>query len=184
MKKCIDCGEYYPLSYFYKNKKMPDGHLNSCKACRRKWDNNYKQKNKEKLYSDTKEWKDNNKESLSSYRKEYYKNNSEREKELYKEWRRINKERCLILSTKNSAKYRATKRNATPWWSDNEAIRSIYEKARELTLSTGIQYHVDHIVPLTNDLVQGLHVPANLRIIPYYENISKHNKLIEDIVLS
>ena len=35
MKTCIDCGAGKPLSEFYKNARMKDGHLNSCKACRR-----------------------------------------------------------------------------------------------------------------------------------------------------
>lgn len=184
MKICIDCKAVYPLSYFYKNKKMPDGHLNSCKACRRAWDNKYKSTNKEILYKQTKAWKENNKENLSEYRKEYWIINSDKEKELAKEWRRLNKDRMAVLSTFHSNKRRSTKKNATPWWSDMSTIKEIYRSARELTILTGVQFHVDHIVPLTSDFVQGLHVPANLRIIPYYENLSKSNKIIEDIVYS
>lgn len=184
MKICIDCKVVYPLSYFYKNKRMPDGHLNSCKACRRAWDNKYKSDNKEKLAKETKDWKQNNKEHLSQYRKEYRALNLDKEKELIRKWREVNKERYLVLKNSNSGKRRATKRNATPWWSNLSMIREIYKSARELTVLTGIQFHVDHIIPLTHDLVQGLHVPANLRIVPYYENLSKSNKIIEDIVYS
>lgn len=184
MKICIDCKESYPLSYFYRNKNMPDGHLNSCKACRRKWDSSYKKENKDKLYEETKIWKLNNPDKVKESRKSYYSDNIEQEKEKARKWRELNKERYTLSKTTNNAKRRASKRNATPWWSDLSTIKEIYRSARELTLLTGIQFHVDHIIPLVNDTVQGLHVPANLRIVPYYENISKSNKIIEDIVYS
>lgn len=163
---------------------MPDGHLNSCKACRRKWDNEYKKENKDLLYKQTKEWKQINANKVSEYRKLHYTLNKEHQIESFKKWRDVNRERHALTKTTNNAKRRATKRSATPWWSNLSAIKEIYRAARELTLLTGIQFHVDHIVPLIHEDVQGLHVPANLRIVPYYENCSKGNKLIEDIVCS
>lgn len=75
------------------------------------------------------------------------------------------------------AKRRATQLNATPKWSDLEAIRRIYKEAKELCEKTGEEYHVDHIIPLKSKIVCGLHVPENLRIIPASENLSKGNRL-------
>ena len=74
-------------------------------------------------------------------------------------------------------KQKRTKR-ATPIWADKNNIRAIYEEAIALTLSTGIKHEVDHIVPLTNKLVCGLHVEHNLQVVTFSENRSKSNKFI------
>lgn len=72
-------------------------------------------------------------------------------------------------------------RNATPKWITAEqklAIRSLYLNAQTLTKITGERYVVDHIVPLISDVVCGLHVPWNLRVITQEENLKKSNKLL------
>lgn len=80
------------------------------------------------------------------------------------------------------AKRRAQKLRATPAWADLEAIEAIYEQAKQLTLETGVQHEVDHIIPLVNKHVCGLHVEWNLQVITRKANRSKSNKLVEDIV--
>lgn len=76
----------------------------------------------------------------------------------------------------SEAKRRALKRNAMPAWSDRTAIRAIYEEAKARIKATGQSWHVDHIIPLAGKSVCGLHVPANLRIIPGGDNLRKSNK--------
>lgn len=153
---------------------MADNRLNSCKICFRV------NKNKDSSVKATRKYraKEENKLKIIEYRKKYHQENRDTILEKMKEWHRINKH----LSTFHKAKRRAIKKRATPWWSESESIKHVYKEARRLTELTGIQFHVDHVIPLTNSKVQGLHVLANLRIVPYYENLQKHNKLIEDIV--
>ena len=74
------------------------------------------------------------------------------------------------------AKRHAAKLRATPPWADLAAIERVYALAAEMTRQTGELHHVDHIAPLQGDIVCGLHVAENLRVITALENIRKHNR--------
>jgi 5-methylcytosine-specific restriction endonuclease McrA len=77
------------------------------------------------------------------------------------------------------AEYRARRRfseqQATPSWSDISKLHEVYKKAKELGLE------VDHIIPLKNELVCGLHVPDNLQLLSRTENAKKCNKFDIDV---
>lgn len=91
--------------------------------------------------------------------------------------------------TKNPEYYKALTsvrkrrhRSATPSWITSEQklnMRQLYLKAQELTKLTGQRYVVDHIVPLINPEVCGLHVPWNLRVMTQEENLKKSNRLLD-----
>lgn len=63
-------------------------------------------------------------------------------------------------------------------------MEDIFKARKEISKLTGIEHHADHIVPIVNKLVCGLHVPWNLRIIPREENLKKKNKLDTNLILS
>lgn len=68
----------------------------------------------------------------------------------------------------------ARKLRAIPKWvgpKEIKQMRDIYKKRKP-------GYHVDHIIPLKNDYVCGLHVPNNLKILTAKDNILKSNKFI------
>ena len=67
-----------------------------------------------------------------------------------------------------------------PWITDEhrEQMLDIYDTRDKITKDTGVPHHVDHIVPLKNPKVCGLHVPWNLQVITAKENLSKSNKWI------
>jgi hypothetical protein len=135
-----------------------------------------------------------NKDVRSTYGKEYYLKNKyniqpknrlyhvthrERGRILSIEYNKANKETCNA----NSAWRRASQRQQTPTWANRKAIAEFYKLARKLTEETGVPHHVDHIIPLLGENVSGLHVENNLRVITAYENLSKSNKLIEDLIV-
>jgi len=101
----------------------------------------------------------------------YKKQNPERYKLVRKSWWDKNP------GARNAARmtYHARKIQAVPAWADLEEIKKIYEQAKQLTMSTSEEYHVDHIIPLQSSKVCGLHVACNLRVIPADANRRKQN---------
>jgi len=76
-----------------------------------------------------------------------------------------------------SAMRRKRVKQATPSWVTFNEIESFYLLSYQKEKETGEKWHVDHIVPLTNPIVCGLHVPWNLQVIPAKENLKKWNTL-------
>jgi len=128
-------------------------------------------------------------ERMREYRKRYREKNREKLRKASKEWREKNSERidelsknwynCPIKKRACNAKYRATKRYATPsWLTENHKteIEYVYRVAKDANILTGEPYQVDHIVPLQNEYVCGLHVPWNLQVLSAEDNRRKKNK--------
>lgn len=93
-----------------------------------------------------------------------------------RDWKKNNVGKATALN----ARRRAEKKKRTPPWLTKEHIRAmttLYSQAAWLTKITGVQWHVDHIIPLNGKNVSGLHIPNNLRVIPAKENLKKGNKL-------
>ena len=78
-----------------------------------------------------------------------------------------------------TSKRRADELQATPKWADTKLIKKVYSQSVDLSVSTGIEHHVDHIVPLKGKKVCGLHVHYNLRVIPAIDNLKKGNRMEE-----
>ena len=74
----------------------------------------------------------------------------------------------------NAAKRRAVKLQAIPAWYEKDAIENLY-------LRSSADTHVDHVIPLVNDQVCGLHCLANLELISAFENRTKSNKFDQDL---
>lgn len=66
-------------------------------------------------------------------------------------------------------------KRARPDWVDPSSVAGFWRLSQQTTAATGVQHSVDHIVPLIHPTVCGLHVPANLRVIPLVDNTRKSN---------
>lgn len=111
------------------------------------------------------------KKRLAEYRKQYRLRHTQKpevkeyRREYQKLYRKIHKEYYNFLTVERKAK----KLRATPKWYDREKIRDIYKSCPQ-------GFHVDHIIPLINDLVCGFHLESNLQYLTAEENLSKGNK--------
>ena len=95
-----------------------------------------------------------------------------------REYRQANKGKIIALA---AARKKHIKQR-TPIWVDADErwmFKEVYDLAAQRTKMTGFAWHVDHIIPLQGKTVSGLHVMANLQVIPGVENIRKKNKYAE-----
>jgi hypothetical protein len=111
------------------------------------------------------------KQCTNSLVKAWRESNSDKARACTKKWRSEHKE----YDVAKAAKRKALKLSATPVWADKSKIKAEYALAQWCTDVMGSIYHVDHIVPLKGKTVCGLHVEANLRVIPASDNINKSN---------
>lgn len=177
MKMCSTCKVEKPFEEFSKDKTKKDSYHNQCKSCKKK----YREENKDKISEKSKQYIEENKDKISEYKKQYREENKDKICEYAKQYYEENKDKVNA----KSAKRRAKKLQATPSWLTDEQKQEIiefYKLRKILTKETGILHHVDHIIPLKGDRVCGLHVPWNLQVISASENLSKSNKLLEELL--
>jgi hypothetical protein len=99
------------------------------------------------------------------------------------ELRKYDRERSSLTKRRAAAREWSRKRKmsvkqATPNWLselDNLFIKEIYSLAVLRSKATGIEYQVDHIIPLHGKNVCGLHVPNNLQLLSAKENLKKRH---------
>ena len=132
----------------------------------------------------------NKREYVKDRKNEWYEANKEqviqaaatRPLEVKRVYQKTWKERNTVWVRADTKARRRKHRLATPIWltqQQKSEMRQLYQIAITMTKTTGEQYVVDHIVPLRSEVVCGLHVPWNLRVIPRQENLLKSNKLID-----
>ena len=133
--------------------------------------------NKERFAAMKRAYRAANAQHVKTYRKAQYDLNRERELLGMKAWKRGNPGKNAEYVTKRQA----AKIQAIPPWADLTAIGEIYEARVAAQELFEIPVHVDHTVPLISKLVCGLHVEANLCLLPGPENSRKSNRTWPDM---
>lgn len=161
-KICKGCLLSLPSSSFNKHSETKDGLRAKCIECRRIENIQYRKSDPEKTKARQKVL--------------------DNRKRLNPSW----KSRSRDKRNANDAWRRSMKLNATPKWTtqeDRKLISEFYTVCQMFKIYTGMEYHVDHIVPLTSDIVCGLHTSMNLQVISAFENLSKNNKFDESLAI-
>jgi len=125
-------------------------------------------------------WKRDNVNKHNNYNKKYKADNKEKVSKKAKLWRENNSAKRAMYQNER----RVNKINAIFYGACMEYYKffteEIYSLAKERSKKTCIPHAVDHIIPLNNPIVCGLHHPLNLQVITASENSSKNNKFSED----
>lgn len=155
------------LKQYYTGKPCKNGHIASryvasrlCSVCCMQKVKKFQRENREKVLP-----------SIRASQKKYSIQKRDKVRAAQAAYKKRNPEK----NTADASKRRAIRLKAIPKWADLKKIEEIYKEAQRLTKETGIEHHVDHIIPLRSKLVCGLHVENNLQIITAAENLKKGN---------
>lgn len=187
MKRCTKCKIQKELTAFNNSSKSTDGKKSSCKECQKA----YERKRKEayeasgrpetaltgsKVCTKCKATKDLTKFYRRGDASGTYKSQCiECLRPVLNKYKKDNPGKRRALDMKR----RAALLNRTPKWlteDDYWLMEQAYEHAVEQSITHGIKFHVDHIIPLQGKYVSGFHCPSNLQVIPAKVNMSKGNK--------
>lgn len=155
IRACTRCGS--SDNQFYRASKVSDGLSSWCKPCFREHRRKQYAENpglKAKRYAQIADWA---------------KANSQKVVEKVLRYQARHPDRCERV---RSRRHLTTRR---PAWANKFFIDEIYDLARRRTKVLGEPWVVDHVVPLKNPLVCGLHVETNLRVVPRKVNAAKGN---------
>jgi len=120
------------------------------------------------------DWRNRNPHKVDATRQKWASDNPDKVRQSSKSWKRANPAKVA----QHASHRRAAQDARMPSWltaADHLEFDSIYKYCSGLR-AAGLDYHVDHIVPLRGKSVSGLHVPWNLRVIPAVDNMRKGNR--------
>lgn len=184
------------LTHYFTGKSCKRGHIaprqivsQNCTACVQEWKARDRKSNPEKHRRYRRDDYERRKDEVLAQQKQYRKRNwktileKRRNSNAYREYMNkyfreyFKREGPRAKHLARIRKRQMMLRNALTSWFEEEKVQieQLYEQRAKLTRETGIEHNVDHIVPLQNDVVCGLHCLDNLRIITAKKNGNKSN---------
>lgn len=123
----------------------------------------YREKHKDKLLE---KWREDKRQCRAA--------DPEKARKLSSQWAKANRPKVAVVEARRRA---AELQRTTHWdteWDDLVISEAFDLRTRRLE-ATGVQWHVDHIVPLQGKTVSGLHNGHNMAVIPASANLRKKN---------
>lgn len=202
MKRCSRCKIEKSIDQFHRRANRPGGVTPHCKSCKKDMAAEYRAKKLAAVRARSIEYYHRHEGEMRQRARAWHRDNPVRSKALARMWRArtVDRRRALLKAwmashREHRRRYRnesyrsnplpailaanrrrALRLQAVPSWADPTAIREIYRAARARSRAEQVRYEVDHIVPLRSPLVCGLHVTANLAILPASVNSLKSNR--------
>ena len=174
------------LKVYFTGKPCKHGHIDTrlvvngtCRQCSLLNVLEWQRKNPKKAAANMRRWQERNPGVAAERRKQWYQDNLERHKTTVQAYLAARPGLRAALSSRA----RAAQLKRTPKWltpDDFWMMDEIYALAQQRTNLTGVEWHVDHIIPLRGRKVSGLHTPHNLRVVPALLNLQKGNRYAAD----
>jgi hypothetical protein len=129
----------------------------------------YKERNKQKIDEYHKNYRQENKQKQKTHFAKYYNKDKKNSVNRVLKWAKENSEKHNEII----AKRRSQKKHGIISLSKEQRkiMRCFYKQADRLEKRFGLQFHVDHIIPIARG---GLHEPKNLQVIPKKINQQKN----------
>jgi len=164
-RKCVQCAKDAALAW---NKANPDRFKANLQR--------YVAAHPERMSERYRTWRINNPDKVKAKNAAWQTANWRKFLSISAEWKRRNRGH----TNAKAAERRLAQALRTPPWlteQDFTDMAKFYRLADDLSRAYGYPWHVDHIIPLRGKLVSGLHVPANLQVIPGSDNMRKGNRV-------
>jgi len=164
-KLCAICGA--DISATHKKKAGM-----KCPPCIAAHMKKYREDNAERISRSKREWSIKNFQRKADLDKAYAEKYPEKRTAARKKWEKLNPLLNLVIKRENQLR----RKNRVPGWlseDDRWMIKEVYDLAAVRTELFSFSWHVDHIIPLNGKKVSGLHVPENLQVIPWRDNLKK-----------
>lgn len=133
--------------------------------------------NRDRMRDYNRRYREDNLSEIIERERRYRQENQESVRERARRYQAANQEKFFAYASKR----RAAKRDRIPPWFgelDQFLLEEAYGLAVQRQELTGIEWHVDHMVPLLARKASGLHCADNIQVIPAAMNLSKNNKML------
>lgn len=164
----------------------------NCTECEKVSQAIYYERNKDRLREEHRQYAKKNIAKNTERALAWARNNKSKHAKNAERWRILNPKKSrgftanwvsknLHLCAERESKKRAAAKQSTPIWANDFYIKEAYHIARLRNEMFDFKWQVDHIVPLINEIVCGLHCEQNLQVIPAKLNAAKGNRWWPDM---